>query len=284
MMNVDLLVFGPHPDDIEIGFGGSVALHVAAGFRAGLCDLTRGELGSNGTVEDRLAEAEAARAVLGADWRINLGWPDGGPYEMPEHVSDIVRLVRACRPEVIAIPYWNDRHPDHRAASETLSRAVFKAGLRRFETAHSPRPWLAEVSAEEARSADASAFVPQSALRTPAFAKAAAGKPDPASRADAWRPRRICYYFINDDAPVSFGLDVSEVYDKKRQALACHTSQFAPTGNDRTATRLTASTFRQLIESRDAHLGALTGVAYAEGVVVREPLLRASLFDDRRAE
>ncbi|HJR61858.1 MAG TPA: bacillithiol biosynthesis deacetylase BshB1 [Vicinamibacterales bacterium] len=250
MTNVDLLVFGPHPDDIEIGLGGTVALHVAQGFRAGLCDLTRGELGSNGTVEDRLAEAEAARAVLGADWRLNLGWPDGGVYDTPEHVTDVVRLVRACRPEVVAIPYWNDRHPDHRAASETLTRAVFKAGLRRFSL-----PLLPAAEPDRSEPADASA---------------------------PWRPRRVCYYFINDDAPVSFGLDVSEVYDKKRQALACHRTQFAPEGADRVPTRLTASTFRQLIESRDAHLGALTGVAFAEGLIVREPLLRPSLFDDRR--
>jgi bacillithiol biosynthesis deacetylase BshB1 len=253
MTTADLLVFGAHPDDIEIGFGGSVALHVVQGFRVGLCDLTGGELGSNGTVEDRLAEAEAARAVLGADWRVNLGWPDGGLHETPEHVSDIVRLVRACRPDVVAVPYWNDRHPDHRTASETLSRALFKAGLRRFRPHSSPRPWLAG-----------------------ALARAA----DPEAEA-AWRPRRLCFYFINDDAPVSFGLDVSEVYEKKRQALACHATQFTPTGPDRVATRLTASTFRQLIEGRDARLGALAGVAYAEGVVIREPVLRASLFDDR---
>lgn len=234
---VDLLAFGPHPDDIEIGFGGCVALHVARGFRVGLCDLTRGELGSNGTVEERLAEAEAARAVLGADWRLNLGWPDGGPYETVAHANDVVRLVRACRPGIVAIPYWDDRHPDHRAASETLSRAVFKAGLRR----------VSGLSADE-----------------------------------AWRPRRVVYYFINDDAPVSFGIDVSEVYDKKRQALACHATQFTPQGAERVPTRLTASTFFQLIESRDARLGALTGVAHAEGIVIREPLLRASLFDERR--
>ena len=249
MTKVDLLVFGPHPDDIEIGFGGAVALHASRGFRVGLCDLTRGELGSNGTVEARLAEAEAARAVLGADWRINLGWPDGGPYDTPAHADDVVRLVRACRPDVVAIPYWNDRHPDHRAASDTLSRAVFKAGLRRFEVEH------------------------ESAV--PALHGA---------KSPAWRPGRLCYYFINDDAPVSFGLDVSEVYDKKRQALACHGTQFTPTAADSVPTRLTASTFRQLIESRDAHLGALTGVSYAEGVIVREPMLRESLFDDRRAE
>ena len=259
MTNVDLLVFGPHPDDIEIGFGGSVALHAARGFRVGLCDLTRGELGSNGTVDERLAEAEAARAVLGADWRVNLGWPDGGVYETPAHVADVVRLVRSCRPEVVAIPYWNDRHPDHRAASETLSRAVFKAGLRRFVPSPSPASSRADAPAGRSSSADVSLQA-------------------------AWRPRRTCYYFINDEAPASFGLDVSEVYDKKRQALACHTTQFTPAGPDSVPTRLTASTFRHLIESRDAHLGALTGVAYAEAVVVREPLLRASLFDDRRVD
>ena len=102
MDTIDLLAFGPHPDDIEIGFGATVALHVAHGFRVGLCDLTRGELGSNGTVEERLAEAEAARAVLGADWRINFGWPDGGPYETAEHTADVVRLLPGFDQYVIA--------------------------------------------------------------------------------------------------------------------------------------------------------------------------------------
>ena len=76
MEPVDLLVFGPHPDDIEIGLGGTVAKHAALGCRVGLCDLTAGEMGSNGTVHERLAEADAARAVLGARWRVNLRWPD----------------------------------------------------------------------------------------------------------------------------------------------------------------------------------------------------------------
>ena len=236
---VDLLVIGPHPDDIEIGFGGAVALHVARGFTVGLCDLTRGELGSNGTVEERLAEAEAARAVLGAEWRVNLGWPDGGPYDTPEHTVDTVRLVRTVRPRVVAIPYWQDRHPDHRSASEALSRALFKCGLRRF------------------------VIPPADGITMP----------------EPWRPERVCYYFINDEGPVSFGLDVSEVYDKKRQALDCHRTQFRPGTAEAVPTRLTAPTFRQLIESRDARLGALTGVPFAEGVVVREPLLRATLFD-----
>ena len=73
---VDLLAIGPHPDDIEIGIGGIVDKHAALGHRVGLCDLTAGEMGSNGTVDERLAEAEAARSVLGAVWRVNLRVPD----------------------------------------------------------------------------------------------------------------------------------------------------------------------------------------------------------------
>jgi bacillithiol biosynthesis deacetylase BshB1 len=232
---VDLLVFGPHPDDIEIGFGGAVALHTALGFRVGLCDLTRGELGSNGTPEEREAEAEEARHVLGAAWRRNLRWPDGGITGSDDQIRDVVDLIRRTSPRTVALPYWNDRHPDHRAASDVLARAAFKSGLRRF-----------------------------------------AGSDD----APAWRPDWVCYYFINDSAPESFGLDVSAHYEAKRRALACHRSQFTTAGIESVSTRLTAPHFQQLIESRDAHLGAQVGVAFAEAVVVREPMLRPHLMKD----
>jgi bacillithiol biosynthesis deacetylase BshB1 len=228
LITVDLLVFGPHPDDIEIGFGGTVAVHAGLGFRVGLCDLTRGELGSNGTPEEREREAEAASGVLGASWRVNLGWPDGGIDGSAGQIGDVVRLIRQTRPATVAMPYWNDRHPDHRSASEVLARAAFRSGLRRF--------------APEA--------------------------------GDAWRPDWVCYYFINDSDPASFGVDVSAHYEIKRKALACHRSQFAPADPGNVATRLTLPHFQQLIESRDAHLGARTGVAYAEAVLLREPMLR----------
>jgi bacillithiol biosynthesis deacetylase BshB1 len=231
---VDLLVFGPHPDDVEIGLGGTVALHTALGFRVGLCDLTRGELGSNGSPEQREAEAEAARVVLGAAWRVNLQWPDGGIDGGADQIADVVRLIRACRPRTVALPYWNDRHPDHRTASDVLTRATFKSGLRRFA-------------------------------------------PD---EGEAFRPDWTCYYFINDADPASLAIDVSAHYATKRRALACHETQFAPADPNAVATRLTASTFGQLIESRDAHLGARAGVAYAEAVIVREPVLRPHLIKD----
>lgn len=230
MQQVDVLVFGPHADDIELGLAGTIARHAAEGLRIGLCDLTRAELSSNGTPEERLAEARAAAEVLGAAWRENLDWPDGGIDGHPDQIRSAVDLIRRSRPRTIAIPYWMDRHPDHTAASEVLRRAIFDSGLRRVETA-----------------------------------------------APHWRPEWVCHYFINDGATPSFVIDVSAYYEKKRAALACYRSQFAADG-DAVSTRLNTPTFRQLIESRDAQFGALAGVAFAEGVIVREPIVRPGLL------
>lgn len=226
---LDLLVFGPHPDDIEIGLGGTIAKHAAAGHQVGLCDLTRGELGSNGTVEERAAEGEAARQVLGAAFRDNLEWPDGG-IGGESHIRDAASYIRTRRPRAIAIPHWHDRHPDHLSASQTLTRAIFNAGLRRFE-----------------------------------------------ADGDPWRPAWVCYYFINDASPASFVVDVSAHYEIKRRALACYASQFTVAPGS-VETRLTSPRFAQLIESRDAQFGALAGVAFAEGIVVKEPVVRDGLL------
>ena len=230
-MPCDLLVFGPHPDDIEIGLGGTVARHAAEGQRVGLIDLSAGELGTNGTPEIRQREAQEAAKVLGAVFRENLGWPDGAIINTPTLVKSAVAAIRRHRPRAIAAPYWNDRHPDHIGASEALRTAAFSSGLRRY---------------------------------------AAAGDP--------WRADWVCYYFINDGAAPSFVIDVSAHYEAKRAALACYGSQFAPKGDDAAPTRLTTAGFRRLIESRDAQFGAQAGVAYAEGVVVHEPVERTSLF------
>jgi N-acetylglucosamine malate deacetylase 1 len=124
-----LLVFGPHPDDLELGLAGTIARHTAEGYRVGLVDLTAGELGSNGEPEQRVAEAEEASRVLGAAFRENLRWPDGGIT--PELVPSAIDVIRKHRPKTIAIPYWDDRHPDHVASSQVLQLATFRSGLRR---------------------------------------------------------------------------------------------------------------------------------------------------------
>ena len=98
---------------------------------------------------------------------------------------------------------------------------------------------------------------------------------------EAWKPDWTCFYFINDHVAPSFVVDVSEQYDVKRKALACHVTQFAPRAADAVATRLTTSRFQQLIESRDAQFGAQIGVAFAEGFVVREVLTRPGVLPER---
>jgi len=228
---VELLVFGPHPDDLEIGAGGTVAKHAAMGLRVGLVDLTQGEMGSNGTVEERLAEAEEARKVLGAVWRTNLRLPDRAIGSSADHALAATELIRRVKPKAITIPYWSDRHPDHVAASALLADAIFNAGLRRFR---------------------------------------AEGEP--------WKPEMTSYYFINESAQPSFVVDVTEHYETKRRALACHKSQFRPPAADAVHTRLTSPRFMTLIESRDAQFGVLAGVDFAEGFVVREPVIRPHLL------
>ena len=95
---------------------------------------------------------------------------------------------------------------------------------------------------------------------------------------EPWRPEWVCYYFINDSAPPSFVVDVSEYYARKRAALDGYQSQFAPAGENVVQTRLSSPSFRQLIESRDAQFGAQINAAFAEGVIVREPIRRSTLF------
>src|SRR5262249_6569156 len=136
---MDLLVFGPHPDDAEIGLGGTIARHTAEGYAVGIVDLTAGELSSNGTPERRRREADAAATVLAVACRENLGWPDGGIANLPELVRSAAATIRRHRPQAIAIPYWNDRHPDHVRASDVLTSAAFAAGLRRY--AADGDPW-----------------------------------------------------------------------------------------------------------------------------------------------
>ena len=230
-MALDLLAFGPHPDDLEIGMGGTIALHAGNGHQVGLCDLTAGEMGTNGTPAERLEEAELAKNALGALWRENLHWPDRGIGKDPAHLDQAIAFIRLHRPRVVAVPYWTDRHPDHGAASEVLTEAVFNAGLRRY-----------------------------------------------AATGDPWRADWICYYFINDAAEPSFLIDVSAAYERKRVALGCYGTQFEMARPGTAATRLNTPIFRQLIESRDAQFGARAGVRWAEGFVVREPIVRPTLF------
>ncbi|WP_042162365.1 bacillithiol biosynthesis deacetylase BshB1 [Paenibacillus gorillae] len=132
MTQLDILIFGAHADDAEIGMGGTIAKHTAAGLRVGICDLTKAEMSSNGTVELRLQEAEEASSVLGLASRTNLGLPDRGLTLSRDHIDAVVAEIRRARPRIVFAPYGVDRHPDHIACSKIVEEAVFNAKLRRY--------------------------------------------------------------------------------------------------------------------------------------------------------
>jgi N-acetylglucosamine malate deacetylase 1 len=133
-MKLDLLVIAAHPDDAELGCGGTIAKHIAAGKKVGIVDLTRGELGTRGTPEIREAEAAAAAKILGISIRENLGLADGFFQNTKADQLKIVMAVRKYQPEIVLANAVVDRHPDHGRASELIYDACFLAGLAKIET------------------------------------------------------------------------------------------------------------------------------------------------------
>jgi N-acetylglucosamine malate deacetylase 1 len=119
-----------HPDDAELVMGGTIARETARGRRVCLVDLTRGESGSRGTPQTREAEAAEAARVLGAAHRESLGLPDARLADLPEQRDVVVAALRRLRPRIVLLQHWEQRHPDHAAASRMIYAAAFLAGLR----------------------------------------------------------------------------------------------------------------------------------------------------------
>ena len=136
---VDVLAFGPHPDDVELFCGGTVIRLGELGHATGVVDLTRGEQASHGTPEQRAKESEAAARELGIGFRDNLGLPDTGLAPTADQLAAVVGVLRRRRPELILAPWVEDRHPDHGAAGVLVTRAVYFAGVRRFAPEHGER-------------------------------------------------------------------------------------------------------------------------------------------------
>jgi bacillithiol biosynthesis deacetylase BshB1 len=134
MKQVDILTFGAHSDDVEIGMGGTIAKYVAQGKTAVICDLTKAELSSNGNVEWRRKEALQAANVLGVRERIQLDLPDRGLFLNENSIQKIVKVIRDYKPKYIFAPFSKDRHPDHGNASALVKEAFFSAGIRKYMT------------------------------------------------------------------------------------------------------------------------------------------------------
>jgi len=134
MIKLDILAFGAHPDDVELGCGATLAKEISLGKKVGIIDLTRGELGTRGSAEIRDKEAAAAAAVLGVTIRENLNFSDGFFVNDETHQREVIKMIRKYKPEIVLCNAIEDRHIDHAKGSRLVSDASFLSGLRRIET------------------------------------------------------------------------------------------------------------------------------------------------------
>jgi bacillithiol biosynthesis deacetylase BshB1 len=236
---LDALFFGAHPDDVELSSGGLAALLAAHGHAVGIADLTRGEKGTRGGVEERAAEAAEAARELGVAWRGNLGLQDLG-LDRHDHGQQaaVVACLREHRPRLVVAPDSDDAHPDHVEASRLVERSCYLAGLARFETG-------------------------------PRSAGNAAGEPSAGSLA-RHRPERLLFALYRSAARAHLVVDVSAAWERRMRAVRAHQSQLDPARGP--ATYLTEPGFLEEIEARARSLGALIGVRYGEGYRVRGPV------------
>src|SRR3984885_4098044 len=135
---VDVLLFGAHPDDVEWGAGGTILKLRATGTSFGVVDLTRGEMGSRGTSEERDKEARDAASQMGARFRENLGLPDCGISDSLENRQRVASLIRRYRPKIVLAPYWKDRHPDHAATGRLIRNSAVHCTLKKSNDPNPP--------------------------------------------------------------------------------------------------------------------------------------------------
>ncbi len=228
----DLLVIAPHTDDAEIGLGGTIAVLGDRGRRVWVADLTRGELGSNATPDERWQEAAAASAVLGLAGRVQLSLPDGflDPHDR-EQAAAVAWVIRSLRPRWLVTAPDPVRHPDHRATPPLVERAVFLARLAAWQPQRPPlRTWSGGAELPEA------ATTWQTAAR---FA--------------------VCA----DGSSPAFCFDITTGWERKLAALACFGSQFAREPGRR-PTMINDAAFLEKIERRARSWGRRAGVELAE--------------------
>jgi len=136
MLKLDILAFGAHPDDVELGCAGTLLGAIAEGKKVGVIDLTKGELGTRGSISQRLSEAQLASEVMGLTIRENLEMADGFFINNKEHQLIIIETIRRFQPSIIFCNAPEDRHPDHGRAASLIEEAAFLSGLEKIKTSH----------------------------------------------------------------------------------------------------------------------------------------------------
>ena len=238
-MKIDILAFGAHPDDVELSCGGTILKEIHNGKTVGIIDLTKGELGTRGTVQTRATEASNAASILGVSFRKNLSFSDGFIVNDKAHQLEVIKLIRHYQPEIVLCNAIDDRHIDHGVASKLVSDACFLSGLIKIET----------------KSLDSEA------VQAP------------------WRPKSIYHYIQWKPLEPDFVVDISDHIDKKMESVMAYSTQFYNPNSQDPETPISSKNFVDSVRYRAADLGRLIGVGYAEGFNVERLPAIDSLFD-----
>jgi len=233
---LDVLAIAAHRDDVEQTCGGTLLKMAQHGRRTGILDLTRGEMGTRGTAESRAQEAAEAAKILRVSWREALDIPDGRVENTWENRLKVARVIREQRPQVVILPYWKGRHPDHYTASTLGYEACFLAGLAKLDVAQGSSP---------------------------------TGQNEADKNLLPHRPFKILYATLYYDVRPTFVVDITELFETRFQALMAYKTQFSDqeAGKDLFPAQ---GEIRARIEAMARFYGLLGGVAYAEPFLQKE--------------
>lgn len=238
-MKLDILAFGAHPDDVELGAGATIAKEIANGKKVGIVDLTRGELGTRGSAEIRDTEAQKSAEILGVTVRDNLAFADGFFKNDKAHQLEIIKKIRQYQPEIVLCNSVRDRHIDHGRGSSLVSDACFLSGLIKIET---------QLEGE-------------SEVQKP------------------WRPKVVYHYIQWQNIEPDFVVDVSGFIDIKMEAILAYSSQFHDPNSKEPETPISSKNFLDSIDYRARDLGRLINTEHAEGFTVERVVAVNKLND-----
>jgi len=267
---LDVLAIAAHRDDVEQTCGGTLLKMAEHGHRTGILDLTQGEMGTRGTAEERAREAADAARILKVAWRQALDLPDGRVENTWENRLKIARVLRAQRPRVVILPYWQGRHPDHYTTSVLGYEACFLAGLSKLDVEAALMASHSERSEEPV--SEGHDF---SRAEKPTGTKGALA---PEGNLPPHRPFKIVYASLYHDVRPTFVVDITAQFEARLASIFAYKSQFT----DQEAGRgdfPAHDDIRDRVAAMARFYGMLAGVKYAEPFVQRE----VSLVDDLTA-
>ena len=263
---LDILAIAAHRDDVEQTCGGTLLKMAQRGYRTGILDLTRGEMGTRGSAEDREGEAAEAARILKASWRGALDIPDGRVENTWENKLKVARVLREQRPRVVILPYWKGRHPDHYTASTLGYEACFLAGLARLTISSQPSA-VSVIQTSNATGGDLSTGSGQAVGRSSTAAATDSLPPH--------RPFKIIYSTLYYDVRPTFVVDITEQFEARFQSLMAYKTQFSDqeAGKDLFPAQ---KEIRTRVEAMARFYGMLGGVEFAEPFLQKE----VGLVDD----